>query len=172
MKKKEERKTIPFKNYIYLIVIAAVVVILTMYINIWIKSYKQNKTDNSVLTGNISEVNINELSETLSETNQVVLYVGYKNKNIYNMEKKLLKSINDNEIRDYVVYLDVSDNLGNDKYVNILKKNFKSKENEIKKAPMFIYIKNGEALEVINSTNSIVDVNDFNKLIKKYEIGE
>ncbi len=170
---KKELRKVPLKNYIILFVVAVLTVVLCLYIREWILTYKETKISISPLSGEISEVNTNELDLILTESNQVVLYVSYVNNlEVYNKEIKLLKKIKSEELNEYIIYYNVTDLLENKEYLNVLKTQFKTLKNEIKKAPLFIYIKNGEGIEVINSNDEIVNDKELIYLIDKYEIGE
>lgn len=167
------KKQIPIKNYIILLVIAVATVLLTLYIREWIEIYRQDKISVSPLSGNVNEINTNELELTLNESNQVIIYVSYVNdSNIYNKERKLLKKIKSKQLSDYIIYYNVTELLEGNEYLDILKSKFNNLKDKFKKAPMFIYVKNGEAVEVINSEDEIVNDKELDYLINKYEIGE
>ncbi len=171
--KKELKKVIPAKNYLILLVIAILTVLLTLYVKEWIETYRENKISISPLSGNINEINTNELELTLNESNQIIIYVSYVNDlDVYNKERKLLKKIKSEQLSDYIIYYNVTELLDGNEYLNILKTKFNNLKNEIVKAPMFIYVKNGEAIEVINSDDEIVNDKELEHLIDKYEIGE
>jgi len=161
---KKEKRKVPIKNYFILGIIAFLTIFLTLYINEWIKTYKDGN-ELLPLDGEVQQVNINELEVTLSETNQVILYVGYEGLN--SLDKAILKRLKKDEVNDYFYYLNVTD-YSEKKYLGELKNNFSSIRNDINKAPMFIYIKNGEALRVVDSKNDIVNINDLNMLIDNY----
>lgn len=165
----DKNKKIPIKNYIMLGLITIIVLILTLYINAWIKTYKENKISVSPFSETTEEVNINEIGLTLSEMNEVILYVGYTNdKNIYEMEEKLLKYIKKHNLIDKFIYVNATEYKNNEEYLNILKNTFESKKEEIKDIPILIYVKNGTAEEVINSTNKILTTYDIAKLNETY----
>jgi len=168
---KKANKEIPLKNYIILALMTIIVVVLTLYINAWIKTYKENKISESPFSGVVEEVNINDLSLSLAETNEVVLYVGYTNdKKIYDMEKRLIKYIKKHDIVDKFMYLDVTGNLESKDYIDSLKKTFKEVSDDIKEAPMLIYIKNGVATKVVNATDGVIHTYDISSLNKTYEL--
>lgn len=166
----KELRAVPLKNYIILFAIAFLTVLLTFYIRKMVNTYNSEELSISPLHSNVSEVNTNELDLTLNESNQVILYVSYVNDaSVYKMEKNLLSKIKSKNLSDYIIYYNITNE--ND-YLDILKNKFKSIKNNIKKAPLLIYIKNGEGLEVINSTDQLIDVNDLSYLTSKYEIGK
>ena len=132
------------KNYLILVLITLIVVILTLYINAWIKTYKDNKISISPFSGVTEEVNINEIGLTLSEMNEVILYVGYTNdKVIYEMEEKLLKYIKKRGL-------------------------IEDKKEEIKGIPILIYVKSGKADMIINSNNKVITTYELATLSEKY----
>jgi hypothetical protein len=169
----KELRSIPLRNYIILFIVIIFTIFLTFYIKNMIKSYNNAELSISPLHGNISEINTNEMDLTLSESNQVILYVSYINDvSVYKMEKKLLSKIKSKNLSDYIIYYNITDMLSNEKYIDILKSKLPDIKENIKKAPLLIYIKNGKGIEVINSTNNIIDSNDLMNLVNKYEIGK
>ncbi len=167
------KRKIPKKNYIILASLLVLTVLLVLYINSWIKTYKQNKTNTSPLINLVSEVSADEIYLSLSETNQILLYVGYNNDtSVRNLEKNLLKEIKNQEVADYTLYYNVTNTLKKEKYLSILKTEFPEVENKINKAPMLIYIKNGEAVEVRDSSEKMITKNDLIELVNTYEIGK
>lgn len=168
---KEQVRKIPFKNYLLLILIGTFTIAVTLYINAWIKSYNTHKISVSPLSGNVSEINIDEMNVSLSETRDVILYVSYTNdKTIYSSESKLFSKLKKENMLDYLIYLNVTDYLEDNEYINILKNKFPSISSDLVKAPLFIYFRNGEPVSVINSTGKIVDNSDFSQIIETYEI--
>lgn len=170
MKNKEEKRKIPLKNYFILGVICIVTVLLTIYVNAWIKTYKESAYSVSPLSGEINEININELKEPFMEINQVILYVGYTNdQKLFNEEKELLDEIRKEELTPYVMYLNVD---GNENYLSVLRDKFDIDAEDIKEAPLFIYVKDGVAADVINVENKNDLTKDFMELVEDNNIGD
>lgn len=167
---KKEKRVIPKKNYVILAVICLVTIILTLYVNAWIKTYKESAYIESPLSGEVNEVNINELNEPFLEINQVILYVGYTNdQKLHAKEKELIDYINKKELNSSVMYLNV---YNQDNYVNILQEKFGDEDNVVQQAPLFIYIRNGQTkvIENVKDKNDLVDT--FEKIVEKYKIGD
>lgn len=170
MKNKEEKRKIPLKNHFILGVICIVTVLLTIYVNAWIKTYKESAYSVSPLSGEINEININELKEPFMEINQVILYVGYTNdQKLFNEEKELLDEIRKEELTPYVMYLNVD---GNENYLSVLRDKFDIDAEDIKEAPLFIYVKDGVAADVINVENKNDLTKDFMELVEDNNIGD
>lgn len=164
-------RKVPVKNYVILFFISLVTVVLVFYINAWVKAYKEDKLSLSPLSGVINEIGPEEITQTMSETNEIILYVGYNNsQKLYDSENNLLDYIKKHDLADKVIYVNVSNLMENDKYIEILKDSFVEVQEDIKKAPMLIYVKNGKALEVIKSTGGIIRKKDISILNKTYEL--
>lgn len=161
------------RNYFLVFVILVVTLLLTLYINSLIRDYKYIKVDVSPLENSISQINLNELDIALSELNNGILYI----ENIHSrenkrLEKDILKKIKNENLENYVYYIDVSDELDNKKYINTLIKSFPDIKDDLKLSPAFIYFKNGEAIEVIDSYQEKITSKDLLYLVEKYQIGK
>lgn len=165
------KREVPTKNYVILLLISVFTIVLTLYINAWVNTYKSNKLSVSPLDGVVEEVNINEINVTFSEMNEVLLYISYtNNKKIYNAEEKILKYIKGHDLVDKFIYVNVLDYLENKEYLKILKETFVEVKDNIEDAPMLIYVKNGKAEKVINRKNSTISTYDISELIKEYKL--
>lgn len=165
--------TIPKKNYLLLMALTILTILLVLYANQWIKSYKFNKSNISPLVTNISQINKKELHLSLAESNQIILYVSYTGNNkIKRFENDLLKKIKSKNLNDYVIYYDITNELKNDEYLNILRTEFVQLKTKINKAPMLFYVKNGVAIEVADSNEELITMDEFEYLINKYKVGE
>lgn len=161
---KEIRRKIPFKNYIILFAIFIITVVITVYVNAWIKTYKNNQALDP-LDNVVQKITLNDLEATMSETNIAILYVA--NINDYEMNDAILKIVNKNELNDNFYYMNVEDN-SDSNTISILKKYFSNLEGDINKLPMFIYIKNGKAEKIIDSNETNLTANDLYILIDSY----
>ena len=166
-------RKIPKKNYLILGVMTVVTVLLVFYINAWIKTYKQNELNTSPLTNNVNEVYKNELHLSLSESNQMILYVGYNNSDdVKELERQILKTIKSKNLHDYFIYYDVTKELENNEYLETLKNEFSEVKVSINKAPMLIYVKSGEGVEVVDSNSGLITIEDLKNLVSKYKLGK
>jgi len=171
MNKKEKKEKISSRNYFLVIIVSILVIIIALYIRAFYINYNDNAMQTSVMDEQINKINLNEIGFTIPESGDIILYVSYLgDKNIHNMEKRLLKEINKKSLNEKIIYLDITNHLENNEYTVNLKKQFSNIENEITTAPMFIYIENGEAIEAFSSELKLIDYKIFNKIIDKYEI--
>ena len=164
MESKEERRVIPVKNYFILLIICLVTIVATIYINAWIRTYKVNSNVNPLI-GEVQEITLSDLEATMSETNLAILYVA--NNDNFALNKEILKWVNADSVNDYFYYMNV-DVISQDECVKTLKEYFSNVKNEINSIPMFIYIKDGQAVKVIDSKDRELNINDFNILLHSY----
>lgn len=166
------KKNPPLRNYFIVIVVSILVIILTLYGRTFYLNYENYKINHSVFVENkINAISIDDLTYTVSEITEAVLFVSYTgSEDIYNMESKLYKEIEKSGLTEKVIYLNVSDYKGSSSYLTLLRNAFPNVKNEINSVPMFIYIKDGKAIEAMSSELKMVDYKLFNKLVKKYEI--
>ena len=164
-------KKIPTKNYVIVAVVSITIIIVllvarSMYLNYRYISVKTGAFYNS----GISELNSDGINYALSETNEAVLYVSFTgNREVYNMEKRLIKEINKMKLNDKVIYWNIKDYSGNEA-VEILRKQFPEISDQINALPLLIYIKDGKGKEAMSSELRMIDYKVFIKLVAKYGI--
>ena len=164
MESKEERRVIPVKNYFILLIICLVTIVATIYINAWIKTYKVNSNVNPLI-GKVQEITLSDLEATMSETNLAILYVA--NNDNFALDKEILKRVNADSINDYFYYMNVNA-ISQEDCIKSLKEYFSDVKNEINSVPMLIYIKDGQAVKVIDSKDKKLNINDFNVILDNY----
>lgn len=161
------------RNYLLLIILFIATVILVLFINNFIKNYNYLKKGTSILEPYISKVNINELDMALIESNDIILYIGYNyDKNVRRLERDILKKIEIYNLENYVYYCDVTDRLDNNKYIGDFISILPNINGKLKSAPAFIYLKNGEVIEVVDSNNRLITSEDLVYLVNKYQINK
>ena len=168
---KVKEKDVPKKNYYIVLLVSVLVIILCLYIRSFYLNYKANEIDNSIFFDkSINQINESDIDFALSETTEAILYVGNSgNSKVKNMEKRLYKLIENKNVTDRIIYWNVN-KYSEKEYINILKNKFPVISHEIGKAPLLIYIKNGEGIEAFNSNDKLIDENVLNTLLSKYGI--
>lgn len=167
-----KKKEIPSKNYIIVIIVTILVVLLMIFIRTFYLNYKSSKLSESIFSSQtVNQIHMDDFDFAIREVSNSILYVSYTGSNeIYSMEKKLYKELENNNLLDKIIYLDITKYTKGNKYINILKNKFPNIDNEINSAPMFIYIKDGAAVEAMSSEIKMIDYKTVNKLVNKYEI--
>ena len=162
---KENRRVVPKKNYLYLIIMFIMVVIITFSIVNIAKYYDEKKLENSYLNGYITEVTLEEVESVLTEpsSEMFIIVTEVNNENVYNFEKKLKKIIKSRDIRDNIIYIISKD----DNDISELNKILNSNINSV---PGIIYYKNGEYVTSIDGNDGLIDAGEFEQLLDSYEV--
>lgn len=160
-----KERVVPKKNYFYLLLMIIGVVVITFIIFGINAKYQNKKLENSYLSGYINQIKVEEIDNILTEPNSdmFVLVTKTDDDNTYNFESDLKKIIKRKDLRDNFMFIDYTSNNNYD----IINKKFKS---NIKSVPAIIYIKNGEFVKSIDSSEHMLNVGDFEKLLDEYEV--
>ena len=169
MKKNVNEKKIPFKNYIYAVLILVFSILIVLYIFSWYNVKKEEKLMNSYLiTSKTIESKIkdlNTLEQVISEAplSYFVLVSFTGNEEVYNLEKSIKRYIDKYKLNDSFYYVDASNNKNNSEYLNKLNKIFNT--NKINNIPVLIYIDEGNVKEIIND----LKIESFKDLLVQYK---
>lgn len=156
----------PLKNYIWLGVLFVLVIVLLFYLKSWSDTYKKEKYSKSYLTDKVEEVKLSELEVSTKEMNDVLLLVTTTgSKKVYKQEEKIYNYMKKENVINKFIYLDITSEKDytsklNNIYGNIL----------IGEVPLLIYIKNGNAIKVINSDSGEIEVELIKQIINEYEL--
>ena len=153
---KMEKREVPLKNYLILLVLTIGIVCLVFYLASWYNTTKEYYKNNSILSKYLPEVKSEEISSFLVDNPEIVIYyASAKDENIKSFEKTFKKMIEKYEINDDIIYIDSS------KEENV---NFTSELNKImdKKLdsiaiPNLIYIKNGSINRILYNKSSKIN---------------
>lgn len=162
---KDNKRVVPKKNYLYLLIMLMIVVFVTFGIVNISKYYDEKKLEKSYLEGYISEVSLEDMKNVLTEpsSEMFIIITKVNNQNIFNQEKEIKKVIKRRDLRDNVMFI----NYTNKNDLNELNKVLGS---NIKTIPAILYYKNGEFITSIDSTNGLINAGEFEKLLDSYEV--
>ncbi|MDO5569807.1 MAG: hypothetical protein Q4G04_06905 [bacterium] len=147
-------KTIPKKNYITLTIILVVSFALLFYFYLWYEAYQENKLTTPIINKYISEINYKELDNYLQENMDIVIYTSkLEDERIRNFEKQLKKTILDYNLRDKILYLDITyedkDSISKQYYIN---------NNNITNVPNILIFENGEIVDIYSIKDNNYDI--------------
>ena len=165
-------REVPKKNYFIVLVVSILVIVLSLYVRSFYLSYVASNSDSSIFASkSINQINMDDIDYAVNETTDSIMFISYNgDAKISNMERRLYREIEKKNINDRIIYLNITDYLENDKYLEILRNKFPSLAVDINKAPMFIYIKDGECSEVVDSSKELIDYKTLDTLLLKYGI--
>jgi len=154
--KKDKLREVPLKNYTYLFFILLGSVLLLIYIYSWYKTYNENKLNTSIMNEYLTVINYNELDNYIIENKDAIIYVSILgNENINRFERKFKNDIIENDLKNSILYLDLTN-----ENKNIVTKNLQINDN----FPYLVVYTNGQ----ITDTYNIAETNYNNKKTIKY----
>ena len=112
-------REIPKKNYFILFIVIVLSLLIAFYFRKWYKAYEDSYLSKSIVGNYLFEINYKELDNYLVENQSAIIYVSkVGNEKIRNFEKKFINAINQNDLKNKILYLDLSNYKGdtNDKY--------------------------------------------------------
>ena len=164
-------RVVPKKNYYILAIMLIGVVILTFSVVSIVNAVRNNNLNSGYINRYVSEIKYDELDNYLVEpASDTFIYITYTGeKSIYKLEKDLKKLINNYELASDFIYVDVTEEMIEDNFVDSLNKKLNI-TNNVKRLPVILYYKDGILTDKVEGENVIFNVADFQKLLDNYEI--
>lgn len=145
-------REIPKKNYFILFIVIVLSLLIAFYFRKWYKAYEDSYLSKSIVGNYLFQINYKELDNYLVENQSAIIYVSkVGNEKIRNFEKKFINAINQNDLKNKILYLDLSNYKGdtNDKYtINDI---------NITSVPNISVFKNGKLDDIY-----VIDVDGYN----------
>lgn len=145
-------REIPKKNYFILFIVIVLSLLIAFYFRKWYKAYEDSYLSKSIVGNYLFEINYKELDNYLVENQSAIIYVSkVGNEKIRNFEKKFINAINQNDLKNKILYLDLSNYKGdtNDKYT--------INDMNITSVPNISVFKNGKLDDIY-----VIDVDGYN----------
>lgn len=164
--KKEEKKIIPLKNYISVIILFVVTFTIVLGLRAWYRTYKEYNLTIPILSGKLQEITLNEFDDFITEHDDFFVYIGIvSNKDCRTVENSLINVLEKRNIKNNTIYLNMT-NKSKEKLNNKLA-TYGYKENNIN-YPIFLIIRDKKIIEVVSTAN----IGNIEKLLDQYEIGD
>lgn len=162
-------RVVPKKNYYILTGLIISVVILTFAIVSICNAVKNKNISSGYINRYVSEISYKELDNYLLEpASNTFVYITYTgDENIYKLEKSMKKLINTYDLASNFIYVDVTEEMFSNNFMDNLNKKFNCK---INKLPAILYYKDGVLTDKLDSENILFNVADFQKILDNYEI--
>ena len=145
-------REIPKKNYFILFIVIVLSLLIAFYFRKWYKAYEDSYLSKSIVGNYLFQINYKELDNYLVENQSAIIYVSkVGNEKIRNFEKKFINAINQNDLKNKILYLDLSNYKGdtNDKYT--------INDMNITSVPNISVFKNGKLDDIY-----VIDVDGYN----------
>lgn len=165
-----KERVVPKKNYYILLLIIIAVVILTFSLVSIVNAINSKKITSGYINKYVSELQYDELENYLIEpASNTFIYITYTgDEEVYNLETKLKKIINNYELQSNFIYVDATEEMVKENFYNNL--NSKIGAEMVEKLPIILYYKDGTLIDSVKSSESIFTDADFQKLLDNYEI--
>jgi len=173
-KNKKKKEKINIRSYInYALLMIAIVLVAFIACKLY-NTYQDNKLSSSVFSRMVGNIQYADIENTISElSSDGFIFISYtKNKDVKKLETSLKKSIVSHELQNDFLYMDATELMLEDGYIDTLNKKFHLEgSNAIKELPAILYYKDGELKKVLTSTKDrMLTTDDFNKMLDSYEI--
>lgn len=145
-------REIPKKNYFILFIVIVFSLLIAFYFRNWYKAYEDSYLSKSIVGNYLFQINYKELDNYLVENQSAIIYVSkVGNEKIRNFEKKFINAINQNDLKNKILYLDLSNYKGdtNNKYT--------INDMNITSVPNISVFKNGKLDDIY-----VIDVDGYN----------
>ena len=160
----------PYKSYLHIIIGIIFLLLLMWYVASWIKVKNEEKLltsyllKTSTITYHIDD--LKEVSSVLQESpTDYFVYISYtSDDDVYKLEKRLKRIIDDYNLKDEFYYLDITSIKDKENILDNLNKTFNT--SIITNVPCIIFFKNGNIEDIIVDKNDIFNYNDFVSLLK------
>lgn len=100
---------VPFKNYIYLLLVVLISIGFVYYFYLWFVEYDSNSDYRAVLSDTMQVINDNELDSYLVENKDAIIYCSVTNESkIRQFDKKVKRLVNNYNVGNKILYLDLT----------------------------------------------------------------
>lgn len=159
-------------KYLELALILLGVILLVLGASNLYKHRQESKINSGYLSKYIASVQYNELDSVMLELNSdTFFYISYTGElEIHNLEVKLKRILDDHELIDNMIYLNVTDLLEEENYLDKINESLNLEDTKIEKLPAIIYFKDNELVKILDSKLALLKSTDFYRLLEQYEI--
>ena len=164
---KEKKREVPLKNYIIGLAIIIAVFLVTWYAKKTYEISMQNKLSQSVLSRVVGEIKYDETDNVLLEKSaNYFIYISYANdKKTYDLEKQIKSTISKYEIQDNFYYLNVTDEMEKDNFIEKLNNKLDSNIGSANSLPVIMYYENDTLKSYLSSYNGLFKITDFENML-------
>lgn len=160
-------KKIPKQNYFKLgsLVLITVLVVLVLF------TIFNNKEENKIplIRGTLPEITTDDIDNYISEHDEIIMYIGVANdKDCRELEEQLIDYINQNNLKEKIIYLNISDINQND-FINDFNNKYSIKL-KLKKYPAVVLINQGKIMDIEQKDTNNLSIEQIDKILKEYQV--
>lgn len=164
---KNNKREVPVKNYIKLGIILLISILALFYLYLWYRTYEENRLNTPIMDNYLSIINYNELNDYLTENKNATIYLSKLNDNdIRSFEKEFKLIIQDNALKNKMLYLDLTNELDQNNEITITN-NYTINESNL---PVIVIIENSQVVEIYNIKENNYDENKLEAFLNQNNI--
>lgn len=168
-------KKIPKKNYIKLLIICAFTLGVVFVLRAWYVSHLEYQKTIPVIDGVISEIKYNEFDTYIIENQDVVIYIGAsEDMNCREVEAKFKEYIIENELREEIIYLNISDSEDRETIISEINTKYGDTNSiTIDSYPALLLFKEGKIYDAVSKQGyNQLAFGEMARLLEEYEVGK
>lgn len=171
--KKDELRNVPLKNYIILGVVIVITFLVLYYLYMWLVAYNETKLNKPIIDKYMSVINYNELDDYLVENPDSIIYVSVlEDQEIRNFEIEFKKSLKKHQIKYDLLYLDLTDELKDEKMSNDVKNKYLFNSLNLSDVPCVVVFQEGQLKYIYGLKDNDYDVVRMVSFINDIDFGE
>lgn len=170
---KNKESSVPLKNYFILGGIVLATILLTCYVFIQYRAYREYQLTIPILRSVVPEITEKEVDHYIQETEDIFLYIGSPtDPACRSLEEQFKKIIEKYSLKDKIVYLNLSDVEDTDLFFQNFNHAYASSK-PLEVYPALCQFENGELKMVMQGdTEHPLTAFDIERFIDVYNIGE
>lgn len=172
MSKSGKKRKIAAKNYFILIGILVLSVALILFARQVYKDYRAYELKTPILSGHVAEINILEIDNYIRDKADVILYFGVSDdKNSREIEKRLLKLIQNEKLDEEVIYLNLTNETDIENFINKFNKKYvKAEKNKVINYPAVVVIAERKVSATATKKNKNLKFSEVEKIFEEQEL--
>ena len=164
-------RKIPVKNYIILGVVMIVTILLLYYFYMWVDVYKESKINIPIMDKYMRVINYNEFSDYLIENPDSIVYVSVlEDEKIREFEKKFKNKYRENEIKNEILYMNVTDDISDKKIKNEMSLKYFVNSLNMTDVPCVLVFSDGILTSIYSVSDNDYDINRFVMYLNNIEL--
>ena len=174
MKKEKDIKVTKkkYKNYILLVLLFAAAIALTLYLCKWYNVYDEYQKQTPVIRDTLFELTTEELDHYIVDNPTAAVYMCTASElKCRSFEKDFKKLINNQNLKDKIVYLNLSD-LNVDEFMNTFNNTYPNKK-KLENYPAIIVFEDGEITHILQGNEKEpLKIGKVKQFIEMNKVGE
>ena len=164
-------RKIPVKNYIILGVVMIITMMLLYYFYMWVDVYKESKINIPIMDKYMRVINYNEFSDYLIENPDSIVYVSVlEDEKIREFEKKFKNKYRENEIKNEILYMNVTDDISDKKIKNEMSLKYFVNSLNMTDVPCVLVFSDGILTSIYSVSDNDYDINRFVMYLNNIEL--